>query len=439
MEPVALEPLLLERRDDVTAGPVAGGADTTRLDPVGPGLYVHVPFCEARCSYCDFYAVARDQAPRRQIAEALAVEAAARTPTDFAPVTTFVGGGTPTALTDEELRDVLDVVSGVAQPGGRLSEWTVECNPGSFTPTKARLMRAAGVNRVSIGVQSFDDAVLRSVGRVHDAATARDAVRIARDAGIEQVSVDLLFAVPGQGLETFRRDLDEAVVLGTDHVSAYALIFEPGTPLRKHLDAGRVVAEDEVVELTMMRVAREVLAAAGFERYEVSNFARPGSACRHNLNYWRNGEYLGLGPSAVSYLNGVRRGNVADWQEWERIVLSGDDAAVSGERLDPTGAAAEELMVRLRLAEGADLAAVGRRYDIDAEGTFGPVMHRFRGYDLLAEDEGRWSFTDQGLEVADGVLAEIIAAARCNLSGCSTVPLPVDASRTAPTTRPRTQ
>jgi oxygen-independent coproporphyrinogen-3 oxidase len=377
-----------------------------------PGLYVHVPFCEAVCSYCDFYSVARGDAPAHRYVAALQAEIAQRVPTDLEPATIFVGGGTPTALDDGDFEAVLAGLADIARPGGRLREWTVECNPNSLTPPKARLLVDAGVTRASIGVQSFDDDILRSVGRVHDARQARGAVRIAREAGIEQVSVDLLFAIPGQGLATFRRDLDEAVRLGTDHVSAYALLYEDGTALTRRRDRGLVQPEEEDVELTMMRLARRVLGDAGFEAYEVSNFARPGAACRHNVNYWRNGPYLGLGPSAVSYLEGERRANVADWRRWQEAVLTGGDAAASRERLPPERAAREELMVRMRLAEGTSLRAIEERWGTAIRGPLRPLLTRFAEAGLLELDSDldRARFTERGLEVADGVLAELLVS-----------------------------
>lgn len=378
----------------------------------GPSLYVHVPFCEAKCSYCDFYSVAHDGSGRDAYVRALAAELQRRAPEGFRPPTVFVGGGTPTALSDRDFESLLDVVREAADPDADL-EWTVECNPGSLTPWKARSMRAAGVTRASIGVQSFDDRILRSVGRVHDAATARAAVAIARDAGVPAVSVDLLFAVPGQGLDTFRRDLDEAVALGTDHVSAYALLYEDGTALERRRRAGLVEPEEEDVELTMLRLARDRLAEAGLLRYEVSNFARPGRECRHNLNYWRNGAYLGIGASAASYLGGERRTNVASWRDYETAIAAGRDAVASSERLAPRAAMGEEAMVRLRLAEGLSLDAIGTRWGLDARAAWGAIIARFARAGLLRVSEGgdRIALTDRGLEVADGLIAEFVGGA----------------------------
>lgn len=386
------------------------------LDPLaGPGpasLYVHVPFCEAKCSYCDFYSVPQGGVTGSRYVEALEAEARARTPHGFAPRTVFVGGGTPTALDDDEFVRLLRLVRDIASPGGRLGEWTVEANPGSLTPQKARALSDAGVTRISLGVQSFDDAVLRSVGRVHDARTAREAVGIARTCGVRDVSLDLLFAIPGQGLASFENDLAEAIALGTDHVSAYALLYEHGTTMERRRAAGLVEREEEDVELTMMRRAREVLGAAGLRRYEVSNFARPGRECLHNLNYWSNGEYLGLGASAASYLGGERRTNVASWRDYEAAVLSGRDAVSFSERLEPGLAMGEEVMLRLRKADGMSLAALTQRWGLDAAARYAALLSRFAAAGLLdVSDAGdRVAFTERGLEVADGVLAEFLAA-----------------------------
>jgi oxygen-independent coproporphyrinogen-3 oxidase len=376
-----------------------------------PGLYVHIPFCEAKCSYCDFYSVARGDAPAHRYAAALQAEIKKRVTSTLEPATVLVGGGTPTALDDAQFERTLELIAEIALPSGRLREWSVECNPGSLTPEKARLMVDAGVTRASIGVQSFDDDVLRSVGRVHDAREAREAIAIARDAGLAQISLDLLFAIPGQGPETFRHDLNEAVRLGTDHVSAYALLYESGTALTRKRERGLVEAEDESIELTMMREARRVLVDAGLAAYEVSNFARPAAECLHNLNYWRNGPYIGLGPSAVSYWNGERRGNVADWRSWQERVLRGDDPVATSERLPPSTAAREELMLRLRLAEGASLAAVEARWGTDLRGPLRELLLRLRDAGLLEADADldRVTFTERGFEVADGMLAEILA------------------------------
>lgn len=373
-------------------------------------LYVHIPFCEALCSYCDFYRLQKGAADEGRIVDALRAEAALRVPADFAPRTVFIGGGTPTSLDDDTFRELLDLVRDLGSPAAPVAEWTVECNPNSVTPAKAAAMRAAGVTRASVGVQSFDDAVLRSVGRIHDSDQARKAVRVARDAGIPHVSIDLLFAIPGQGLPTFRRDLAEAVALEVDHVSAYALALEPGTVLTRHVETGRTKPEEEDVELSMLREARERLGDAGFDAYEISNFAREGGWCLHNVNYWRNGEYLGLGPSAASYLSRVRRSNVRSWGRYCAAVLRGEDPVAESESLPPSRAMAEEVMLRLRLREGIDLDRLGIRWGLDAREAFGGTVARFLDLELLEERRsGEVALTHRGIEVSDAVLAEFLA------------------------------
>lgn len=377
----------------------------------GPGLYVHVPFCEATCSYCDFYSVAWGSVGHTRFVEALGVELARVVPEQFAPDTVFIGGGTPSSLSDADLGALLDLVGRIAARGA-CREWSVENNPGSLTADKAARMVDAGVTRLSIGVQSFDDAILRSVGRVHDSATAREAVAIARDSGVKQVSIDLLFALPGQGLQTFERDLAAALELGVDHVSAYALLYEPGTVLTEKRERGLVEPEAEDVELVMLRRAHEVLGAAGFRRYEVSNFARPGAECLHNVNYWRNGEYIGVGPSATSYWRGTRRKNVADWKRWETAVLSGADPTVERESLSGAAALGESLMVGLRLAEGVDLHALGDRHGVDATALHREYLERLEGGGLVdwKRASGELRLTPRGIELADGIVAEFLVS-----------------------------
>lgn len=389
--------------EPVVRAAVAGNADAA--------LYVHVPFCESKCSYCDFYSVPHDGSGRAKYVSALALEGSRRAPRDFRPATIFVGGGTPTALEDRDFAAMLENVRDLARPDDA-TEWTTECNPGSLTPWKANAMREAGVSRVSIGVQSFDDRILRSVGRVHDGATARRAVAVAREAGLAQVSIDLLFAIPGQGMDTFARDLDAAVALGTDHVSAYALLYEEGTTLERKRDEGLVEPESESVELAMLRLAKERLGAAGFRRYEISNFARPGRECRHNLNYWRNGEYLGIGASAASYLAGERSTNVASWRVYEDRIHRGEDAVASAERLPAERASGEEIMLRLRITEGFSLRALSRRWGTDARARYGDLVerHRAAGFLAVSSDGDHVTLTERGLEVADGIMADFVAA-----------------------------
>ena len=375
-------------------------------------LYVHVPFCETKCSYCDFFSLPGGRKGREpeEYLYALERELAARAPAGFAPETIFVGGGTPTVLSAEELRR-LGAILRAGCDLSRLREWTVEANPGTLDAGRIDALLACGVDRVSMGVQSFDDRVLKSVGRIHDAAQARAAVRDLRAAGVPRISVDLLFAVPGQGAETFARDLDEAVALGTGHLSCYALLYEEGTTMLAREKRGLVRREPEDLEVAMLRDARRRLRAAGFRPYEISNFARPGQECLHNLVYWRNGAYLGIGVSAASYAGGERASNVRDLKAYVDGVAARGVALVDRERLDPRGFLGETVMLGLRLEEGIAYDDLDARSGLDSRALFGPLVGRLAAAGLVAADRDRFRLTEEGIPVSDAVISEFLAPA----------------------------
>lgn len=284
----------------------------------------------------------------------------------------------------------------------------MEANPGTLDAGRIDALLDAGCDRVSVGVQSFDDRVLRSVGRIHDAAQARRAVADLRAAGVPRVSVDLLFAVPGQGMETFRRDLDEAVALGTGHLSCYALLWEDGTTMLARERRGLVRREEEDLEREMLLLARSRLAAAGFRAYETSNFALPGQECLHNLVYWRNGPYLGVGVSAASYLDGVRSSNVRDLRAWLDRVEGGEDPSAESERLDARGLLGETIMLGLRLDEGVGFDDLRARTGIDARALFGGLLGRLSEAGLVTVDRDRFRISEEGIPVSDAIIAEFL-------------------------------
>jgi oxygen-independent coproporphyrinogen-3 oxidase len=373
-------------------------------------LYVHVPFCETKCSYCDFYSLPGGRKGREPEAylDALDRELARRAPEGFAPETIFVGGGTPTVLSPGELTRLGAILRARCDLSG-LREWTVEANPGTLDRARIDALLACGVDRVSVGVQSFDDRVLKSVGRIHDAAQARAAVRDLLAAGVPRVSADLLFAIPGQDEATFARDLDEAIALGTTHLSCYALLYEEGTTMTARERRGLVRRQDEELERTMLLRARERLREAGFRAYEISNFAVPGQECLHNLVYWRNGPYLGVGVSAASFVGGARSSNVRDLRAYMERVDRDEDPAAERESLDPRGALGETVMLGLRLDEGVRFDDLRARTGLDARAEFAPLLRRLSGAGLVAVDDAGFRLTDEGIPVADGVIAEFIA------------------------------
>ena len=353
-------------------------------------VYVHAPWCARRCFYCDF-AVAVNRAPdatpwadliRR---EREAHEAAGRALADRL-ATVFVGGGTPSLLGPGGM-DGIRRALGPERIDPDTTEWTAEANPESFTPEVATAWRTAGLNRVSLGVQSFQQDVLRWMGRLHGAAGARGAVRIARNAGFEQISVDLIFALPAALDRHWRADLDEVLRLDVPHVSLYGLTAETGTPLGRRVDEGRVVMADEDRYRDEYLAARDVLVAEGYDHYEVSNFARPGAQARHNRVYWDGGDYLGLGNSAHSLVGEERFWAPRDLEVWRAAVEAGDPPVESAERVEGEARRLEEAWLALRTDRGLAPArlAAGPGDELRAGWVRAGLAHDVPGIRLTAE------------------------------------------------------
>jgi oxygen-independent coproporphyrinogen-3 oxidase len=377
-------------------------------------VYVHIPFCAKHCAYCDFNVVV-ERAESALIPRT--VEAICRDIEQSAPQllgagprqveTVFFGGGTPTFLTGDQLsgilktiRDNFDVALDV--------EISSEANPGSSDTGKFAAMRAAGFNRLSIGVQAFDDRLLARLDRVHSTADAESAVSAARAAGFSNLSLDLMFGLPGQTLELWRQSLDRALACRTEHLSLYGLSLEPGTRFERLHRGGKLELPDEDSELAMYEEAITRLSGAGLEHYEVSNFARPGFRSRHNQVYWHNAEYLGVGPGAVSYLNGRRWKRERLPQCYADKVDAGADLAVESEHLDAAGALGETMMLGLRLREGIALSEIRSRFDVDPEQTFARQIKDLSRRGLLVLKEGCLRLTHSGLLLANTVFSEFL-------------------------------
>ncbi|QYY37486.1 radical SAM family heme chaperone HemW [Ruficoccus sp. ZRK36] len=334
--------------------------------PSGPltplGLYVHVPFCARACDFCAFY----QEAPRRgdidRYLEGVASEAAAML-TGRPVETIFWGGGTPGLLPAEDLRRLGETL--LKQLPGPPREWSVEMAPSAVKPDKAAALREIGVNRISMGVQSFDDALLDKLGRQHRANQIYRAWETLREAGFDNINLDLMFALPGQSREQWLADLNEAIRLAPEHISTYCLTFEEDTALWVKLSEGKL-RRDVPQEAELYQLSWETLEAAGYAQYEVSNFARPGHACIHNLNTWKMTEWVGLGPSAASQLGGRRFANVANLDQWLAGIEKGLPARVDEVDLTPSILATDTLIFGLRMNAGVDLAKLEADWpDID--------------------------------------------------------------------------
>lgn len=373
------------------------------------GWYVHLPFCRTKCGYCDFYSLPTLPHLIESLVESIGRELAMRDPGRCVE-TIFVGGGTPTELPGDALATMLGTIS---RRAGAVSEWTVEANPSSTTDLKLDVLRRAGVNRLSFGAQSFNPDELRVLERLHDPVHIADSVAAARAAGFDNVNLDLIFGIPGQTVTSWRDSLRRALDLGTDHLSCYSLMFEEGTALTRLLREGRMARCDEDLEAEMFELTIAELSAAGYEHYEISNFAKPGRECRANVIYWENREYLGVGPSAVSYLNGERRKNVADVRKYcEWMGTEPERIAVERERLSPRERAGETAVQMLRLTRGIDIVAFRSRTGIDPLELFAEPIRRFTDMKLIARDEKSVRLTRAGFLVANRVMQEFLTGER---------------------------
>jgi oxygen-independent coproporphyrinogen-3 oxidase len=317
------------------------------------GVYVHVPFCLTRCGYCDFNAYAGLDHLKSRYTAGLVREAdlAASGWDDEDVVSIFLGGGTPTTLDVADLAAVL-VHLRERFPVAPDAEITIEANPDTVDVAKLTEIREAGFDRLSMGAQSFDRSVLAALERVHSPESVRRAFGAARSAGYENVNLDLIYGANGEGLDSWERTLEEAVGLAPEHVSAYALTIEPATALGRKVAAGEVAAPDPDLQADMFGAACDVLRDAGYRHYEVSNWAKPGYECRHNLGYWERRPYLGLGAGAHSYRDAHRWWNVRPPEEYLALVEAGTVPVGGEERLDPSDAYLEEVFLRLRILEG---------------------------------------------------------------------------------------
>lgn len=313
---------------------------------MNPALYIHIPFCRQKCLYCDFYSI--------QYVEDLAdsyisviLEQIGKLNQNFSSI--YIGGGTPSVLSPE----LLDKLSAGLKRFITVDvEFTIEVNPESVDEEKLRLFIAKGVNRISVGVQSFDDKKLRSLGRIHNAKQASETIELSKKSGFKNISIDMIFGVAGEGLKEWQSELEKAIGCGCQHISCYSLSYEKDTPLFRMREKRAIVPLEDDAVAEMYKYTMSYLLCAGFERYEVSNFAKPGFECRHNLNYWNNNSYVGLGPSAVSYLNGARSENVKDGKEYIDRFNKGMDLVISREELAPVQMAKETASVKIRTQEG---------------------------------------------------------------------------------------
>ncbi|MEL6796607.1 MAG: radical SAM family heme chaperone HemW [Planctomycetota bacterium] len=406
---------ILRQRPAASARPVVESVLSVGVEPAR-SLYIHVPFCFHKCHYCDFYSFVDTQDRQGAFVDRLLDELQAIAPlaADLPLRTVFIGGGTPTLLDDELWRRLLESLAGLFDlsliTSGR-GEFTVECNPETARPELFDILVAGGVNRISIGAQTFTTEHLRTLERHHHPDSVGRAVELADAAGILHRSVDLIYAIPGQTESDVAADLDTALSLPIDHVSAYNLTYEPQTAMTFRMERGDFAPADEDTELAMFWLVRERCLARGFEAYEVSNFARPGGECRHNLAYWRQEQWIAAGPSASAHVGGHRYKVIPRLTDYLDFSDDGFAPMVDHESPDASRALAEIIMTGIRLSEGIDVEACMKEAEaLGAHGALGSEIDAVRSNGWLADDTERLVLNERGLPLADHIASCLMSA-----------------------------
>jgi len=373
----------------------------------GVALYIHIPFCRAKCAYCDFTSYAGLDALHDDYITALVREMELAEPLSIRTV--YIGGGTPTVLPLSHFVTILAAIKHRFDTRAT-AEITVEANPGTVTREKLSGLRALGVNRLNLGVQSLVEGELRLLGRIHSAPEAIDAFRAARQAGFDNLSLDLIYGLPGQSLASWRASLEGALALQPDHLSLYALTVEEGTPLAASIARGQLPSPDPDLAADMYELAQDLLSAAGFLHYEISNWATsPARVCRHNLTYWRNEPYLGLGAGAHSWLGQQRRSNLDAPQAYMEQVRAGRHPVAAAEAIDLETEMGETMMLGLRLLhEGVEFQQFRARFGLDLRARYAAELRELAQLGLIDLGDERVTLSPRGRLLGNQVFLRFV-------------------------------
>jgi len=377
------------------------------------GIYVHVPFCKGKCAYCDFNSTvcSNSEHMKRYVSALIShMKSYRKVCTDYSPDTVFIGGGTPTALPREEL---VRLIKGIKKNFDltKSAEFTVEANPATVTLSQLKQLRRLGVNRLSMGLQSADNRELKSLSRLHTRQQFVESFKMAREAKFDNINVDVMFGIPYQTYDSLMKTLDFVTRLGPEHISLYNLKIEPGTPFFANRDQLRDVCADEDTEFAMYTAAIEFLASRGYPQYEISNFARPGYKCLHNLKYWSCEEYLGFGVSAHSFFNGTRFAFIPDITKYMLAIedMSSSIELVSeSEQLERRERMGEYIMLRFRLTDGLDCSEFAARFGVSFENLYGAKTERYVRDGFIVKRGGSYSLTPAGMFVSNYILSDIL-------------------------------
>jgi oxygen-independent coproporphyrinogen-3 oxidase len=392
------------------------------------GLYLHIPFCSKKCIYCDFYSLESTQhigAFVETIVQEIRLRSATLSPEQRRVNTVFFGGGTPSLLTVRQMERIINELhkhfqtgssdANTAENSAEITEWTMECNPGTVTVESLKGYKSLGINRLSFGVQSFFASDLEFLSRTHSRSEAVQAVEDARKAGFDNINIDLMFALPNQTLERWQTTIRTALALETEHVSAYSLIFEDGTPLNAMKLRGEVRPQSDDDDAVLYEWTMEAFARHGYEQYEVSNFCKPDKHCRHNTLYWQGEEYVAFGPSAHGYLVHApealheRYWNVRSLKRYSDMIADDILPVVNHEHLGRREQLFERAFLELR-SRGIRLTEFERDFALDLCVVLAPLFAKYDGENLLRVQHGRLSLTSRGYVLCDSISADVIAA-----------------------------
>jgi oxygen-independent coproporphyrinogen III oxidase len=372
-------------------------------------LYIHIPFCKKKCYYCSFSSCVNGGEIYHAYADALQKELAAftREKGDSQLRTVFIGGGTPSVFPCSLL---VELICNCSNNFSILpdAEITVEVNPGTVNEQYVAQLLAIGVNRISLGVQTFNDRELHALGRIHDSSKARAAFEATKKAGCKNISLDLMFGIPGQNAESWRSTLGRAISLGPQHLSLYQLTIEEGTPFYLAYEAGELTLPDENEILLMDEITNRLCGNAGFKQYEISNFSLSGHECAHNINYWQNANYIAAGAAAVSCINGVRERRVADPGEYIRRIQARESVIIDRECLSLEASFRETVIMGLRMTGGVGIKQLTDRYHIDLVEYYGGTLSKLLAMELVALSASSLRLTDKGRSLANWVMAELV-------------------------------
>ncbi|MEE1114242.1 MAG: radical SAM family heme chaperone HemW [Eubacterium sp.] len=379
-------------------------------------LYLHIPFCVRKCAYCDFLSFPSSDGDKALYVDRLTEEIRCRWEREKEPVrtaTVFIGGGTPSVLPAASIRTILETVRETyGLPEG--TEVSVEVNPGTVTEEKLRVWKDAGINRISFGCQSMDDEELKLLGRIHTVRDFLENYQMARKLGFEEINVDLMSALPGQSLDAWERTLRKAASLQTEHISAYSLIIEEGTPFGEKYTGRPELLPDEETDRAMYERTAEILGDCGFAQYEISNYAKPGHACRHNVGYWTGVPYQGFGLGASSYRENTRYKNTDVMREYLGFVSEGGSAGSSEfperekEILTEADLRAEFMILGLRLTNGVSSREFEERFGAGLDEVYGSVIRKYRSLGFLETEGDRVRLNRKGLSVSNTIMAEFL-------------------------------